>query len=147
MRTRFRTGVREHVLPGTTLLVNLTNDGWFGEGPAQWQHAANAVFRCIENRVPMVRNCNNGLSSWVDRFGRVRRFLERKTGTFTEPIRWCSRFRLAKRLAARSTTGTGMCSAGAALCWGWPALLPAWPSADYTPAGKSVKTSAAIVSP
>ena len=113
----FPHGVREHVLPGTTLLVNLTNDGWFGEGPAQWQHAANAVFRCIENRVPMVRSCNNGLSCWVDRFGRVRRF-GRKTGTFTEPDSLCSRFRLAKRLAARSTTGTGMCLAGAALCWG-----------------------------
>ena len=76
----FPHGVREHVLPGTTLLVNLTNDGWFGEGPAQWQHAANAVFRCIENRVPMVRSCNNGLSCWVDRFGQVRRFFGEENG-------------------------------------------------------------------
>ena len=62
------------------MLVNLTNDGWFGEGAAQWQHAANAVFRCIENRVTMVRSCNNGLSCWVDRYGRVRRFFGEENG-------------------------------------------------------------------
>jgi len=76
----FPHGVREHVVPETALLVNLTNDGWFGEGPAQWQHAANAVFRCVENRVPMVRSCNNGLSCWVDMFGQVRRFYGEEDG-------------------------------------------------------------------
>ncbi|MAD23422.1 MAG: apolipoprotein N-acyltransferase [Verrucomicrobiales bacterium] len=70
----FPHGVREHVLPQTSLLVNLTNDGWFGKGSAQWQHAANAVFRTVENGIPMVRSCNNGLSCWIDSFGQVRRF-------------------------------------------------------------------------
>ena len=76
----FPHGVREHVLPETDLLVNLTNDGWFGKGPAQWQHAANAVFRTIENGVPMVRSCNNGLSCWIDSFGQVRRFFGEESG-------------------------------------------------------------------
>ena len=60
---------REYVQADTDFLVNLTNDGWFGEGPAQWQHAANAVFRAVENDVPLVRCTNNGLTCWIDRFG------------------------------------------------------------------------------
>ena len=43
---------REHVKDDTDFLLNLTNNGWFGESAAQWQHAANAVFRAIENGLP-----------------------------------------------------------------------------------------------
>ncbi len=60
---------REYVQDDTDFLVNLTNDGWFGEGAAQWQHAANAVFRAVENDVPLVRCTNNGLTCWIDRCG------------------------------------------------------------------------------
>ena len=60
---------REHVQDDTDFLVNLTNDGWFGTSAAQWQHAANAVFRAVENDVPLVRCTNNGLTCWIDRFG------------------------------------------------------------------------------
>ncbi|HRZ99970.1 MAG TPA: apolipoprotein N-acyltransferase [Candidatus Paceibacterota bacterium] len=56
----------------TDLLLNLTNNGWFGESSAQWQHAANAVFRAIENGLPLVRCANNGLTCWVDPQGRLR---------------------------------------------------------------------------
>ncbi|MCS7091585.1 MAG: apolipoprotein N-acyltransferase [Verrucomicrobiota bacterium] len=52
--------------------VNLTNDGWFGESAAQWQHAANAVFRAVETGLPLVRCTNNGLTCWVDPWGRMR---------------------------------------------------------------------------
>lgn len=52
-------------------LINLTNNGWFGEGSAQWQHAASAVFRAVENGLPLVRCANNGLTCWVDSFGRI----------------------------------------------------------------------------
>ena len=58
--------VREHVDDDTDFLVNLTNNGWFGESAAQWQHAANAVFRAVENGLPLVRCANNGLTCWVD---------------------------------------------------------------------------------
>jgi apolipoprotein N-acyltransferase len=51
--------------------VNLTNNGWFGEGAAQWQHAAGAVFRAVENGLPLVRCTNNGLTCWVDSTGRL----------------------------------------------------------------------------
>ena len=60
---------REHVKDDTDFLLNLTNNGWFGEGAAQWQHAANAVFRAIENGLPLVRCANNGLTCWVDSRG------------------------------------------------------------------------------
>jgi apolipoprotein N-acyltransferase len=63
---------REHVTPETDFLVNLTNDGWFGEGAEQWQQAANAVFRAVENGVPLVRCTNNGLTCWADAQGRLR---------------------------------------------------------------------------
>lgn len=62
---------REYRDERTRLLLNLTNNGWFGEGAAQWQHAANAIFRAIENGVPLVRCTNNGLTCWVDSQGRL----------------------------------------------------------------------------
>lgn len=62
---------REYVNEDTDFLVNLTNNGWFGESAAQWQHAATAAFRAIENRVPLVRCANNGLTCWVDEVGRL----------------------------------------------------------------------------
>lgn len=63
--------VREHAPPGTDVLVNLTNDAWFDRSAAQWQHLANAVFRAVENGLPLVRATNNGISCWVDARGRV----------------------------------------------------------------------------
>ena len=63
--------VRDYVEPNTDILVNLTNNGWFGESAAQWQHAATAVFRAVENRIPLVRCANNGLTCWVDPIGRM----------------------------------------------------------------------------
>ena len=60
---------REHATEDIDFLVNLTNDGWFGESGMQWQHAANAAFRAVENNRPLVRCANNGLSCWIDRFG------------------------------------------------------------------------------
>jgi apolipoprotein N-acyltransferase len=90
----FPHGAREHVTDETDLLVNLTNDGWFGDSAAQWQHAANAVFRAIENGVPLVRSCNNGLTCWIDPQGRVRDLFRDERGsvygegfaTFTVPL-------------------------------------------------------------
>lgn len=61
--------VREYVAPDTDFLVNITNDGWFRESAAHWQQAANAAFRSVENRVPLVRCANNGLSCWIDETG------------------------------------------------------------------------------
>lgn len=61
---------REHAPEDIAFLINLTNDAWFDRSAAQWQHAANAAFRAIENGVPLVRACNNGISCWIDPQGR-----------------------------------------------------------------------------
>ena len=61
---------RHFVTEDTDFLLNLTNNGWFGESAAQWQHAATAMFRAIENRIPLVRCTNNGLTCWIDEVGR-----------------------------------------------------------------------------
>jgi apolipoprotein N-acyltransferase len=63
--------VREHVEDDTDFLLNLTNNGWFGESAAQWQHAASAAFRALENGLPLVRCANNGLTCVVDAQGRM----------------------------------------------------------------------------
>lgn len=60
---------REHASEDVDFLVNITNDGWFGESAAHWQQAASAAFRSVENGMPLVRCANNGVSCWVDRFG------------------------------------------------------------------------------
>ena len=51
-------------------LLNLTNDGWFGNSHQQWQHARSAAWRAIETRRPLVRCTNNGITCWVDERGR-----------------------------------------------------------------------------
>jgi apolipoprotein N-acyltransferase len=63
---------RTYVRDDTDFLVNLTNDGWFGQSAEQWQHMAGAVFSAVENGVPLVRCANNGLTCWIDSSGRVR---------------------------------------------------------------------------
>ena len=67
----FPHGARAHVEADTDFLVNITNDGWFGESAQQWQHAANAAFRAVENGRPLVRCANNGLTCWIDAHGRM----------------------------------------------------------------------------
>ncbi|HEV2694647.1 MAG TPA: apolipoprotein N-acyltransferase [Verrucomicrobiae bacterium] len=52
-------------------LVNLTNDGWFGDSSEQWQHMANSVFRCVENGLPLLRCSNNGITCSINGYGRV----------------------------------------------------------------------------
>jgi len=72
---------REYVEDDTDFLVNLTNDGWFGDSAEQWQHMAGGVFRAVENGVPLVRCCNNGVTCWIDATGRVREILKDQNGS------------------------------------------------------------------
>jgi apolipoprotein N-acyltransferase len=72
---------RKGVEPDTDFLVNITNDGWFGEGAAQWQQAAAATFRTIENGVPLIRCANTGITCWIDANGRWRQLYTDKIGS------------------------------------------------------------------
>ena len=62
---------RRFVQGGAQVLVNITNDGWFAQSPAAEQHLANAVFRAVENRRPLIRCGNTGVTCAVDAHGRV----------------------------------------------------------------------------
>lgn len=78
---------RQFVLGGANLLANVTNDGWFLRSPGSQQHLANAVFRCVETRLPMVRSANTGVTCFVNEFGRVTQMLLDDTGSqFTEGV-------------------------------------------------------------
>ncbi len=56
---------------GANLLVNITNDGWFGKTSAPYQHFDMTIMRAVENRVYLVRAANTGISAVVDPAGRV----------------------------------------------------------------------------
>ena len=62
---------RSQVNNGAGLLVNLTNDAWFGKSAAAYQHFAMTVFRAVENRRSLVRSANTGISGFVEPTGRV----------------------------------------------------------------------------
>lgn len=73
----------------TDLLVNLTNDAWFGDTTEPWIHLALAKFRAIEHRRFFVRSTNSGVSAFIDPVGRV----TAHSGTFKEErmigsVRW-----------------------------------------------------------
>jgi apolipoprotein N-acyltransferase len=76
---------RSDVAPDIDFLVNITNDGWFGDSAAQWQQAATSFLRAVENRVPLVRCANNGLTCWVDAYGRMRELFRDQRGTVYGP--------------------------------------------------------------
>jgi len=57
---------------GAQMLVNITNDSWFGNTTAPYQHHAHLVLRAIENRLPVVRGAITGISGYIDPLGRTR---------------------------------------------------------------------------
>lgn len=54
------------------VLLNLTNDAWFRGSSELDQHLITSTFRCIENRRPMIRSVNGGVSAFIDSSGRIR---------------------------------------------------------------------------
>ncbi len=62
---------RNWAAEGANLLVNITNDAWFGRSSAPWQHLSMAVFRAVETRKSMARAANTGVSGFVDPLGRL----------------------------------------------------------------------------
>ncbi len=67
---------RRFARPGPQILANVTNDGWFLQSRETEVHLANAVFRAVELRRPMLRAANTGVSCFIDPLGRVMSRLE-----------------------------------------------------------------------
>ena len=61
---------RREVADGAGIILNITNDAWFGRSWGPYQHLAMASLRAAENGVPVVRAANTGISAIVDRKGR-----------------------------------------------------------------------------
>jgi apolipoprotein N-acyltransferase len=62
---------RQTVAQGANLLVNLTNDAWYGRSSAPYQSMAMAVFRAVETKRTLIRAANTGISGAVDPLGRI----------------------------------------------------------------------------
>jgi apolipoprotein N-acyltransferase len=67
----FPSEVRRFVLGGANLLINLSNDGWFGRSAAPAQHLEMARVRAAENRRWLLRDTNNGFTASADPYGRI----------------------------------------------------------------------------
>jgi len=63
--------VRRFVNEGATVITTITNDAWFGRTGAPYQHFSMAVLRAVENRVPVARAANTGISGFIDAKGRI----------------------------------------------------------------------------
>ncbi len=76
--------VRLFTKGGAEVLVNVTNDAWFGNSDAPFQHLNMARMRAIENHRYLLRAANNGISCVIDPYGRVLRTVERNQRTVLE---------------------------------------------------------------
>jgi len=62
---------RAMVKNNANLLVNITNDAWFGLTSAPYQHFSMSIFRAVENRRALIRSANTGISGFIDPAGRI----------------------------------------------------------------------------
>jgi apolipoprotein N-acyltransferase len=73
----FADEVRQFAQLGAEVLVNISDDGWYGDTSAPWQHLNMARMRAIENRRWILRDTNNGVTAVIDPEGQVRQSIPR----------------------------------------------------------------------
>ena len=69
--------IREFANQGAQLLINVSNDGWFGKSEAAEQHIRMARVRAVENRRWLLRDTNSGITAVIDPYGNVKRVMQR----------------------------------------------------------------------
>jgi apolipoprotein N-acyltransferase len=73
----FADEVRHFARHGAEVFVNISDDGWYGDTSAPWQHLNMARMRAIENRRWLLRDTNSGITAAIDPYGRVRQSIPR----------------------------------------------------------------------
>ena len=73
----FADEVRHFAQLGAEVLVNISDDAWYGDTSAPWQHLNMVRMRAIENRRWLIRATNNGVTAAIDPYGRVRQSIPR----------------------------------------------------------------------
>jgi apolipoprotein N-acyltransferase len=73
----FADEVRQFARLGAEVLVNISDDGWYGDTSAPWQHLNMVRMRAIENRRWILRDTNSGVTASIDPYGRVRQSIPR----------------------------------------------------------------------
>ncbi len=76
--------VRAFTARGAQILVNISNDGWFGTSAAAEQHLRMARVRAVENRRWLMRDTNSGITAFIDPYGNVTRALQRDVRGFAD---------------------------------------------------------------
>jgi apolipoprotein N-acyltransferase len=118
--------VRRSVDAGADFLVIITNDSWFGATAGPFQHAAIASLRAVENRTAIARCATNGISLFIDRFGRQRLHTELGTADVRQDD-------VARRQGSTFYTRHGDLFAGACLILSLLLLLVAGVRPPVTP--------------
>ena len=67
----FPNKVIENTAPRPDMIVNLTNDGWYGDSPGPYQHLVQSQFRAIETGIPILRSANTGISVIISPLGEI----------------------------------------------------------------------------
>ena len=99
--------VRRMAKEGANFLVTLTNDAWFGDSAAPYQHFAMAVFRAVENHLAVARAANTGISGLIGPDGHILS----ETSIFTQEA-------VTGSIPLRTSTPTFYTQYGDAFSWG-----------------------------
>ena len=115
---------RRAVKRGADVLVNITNDAWYGKSSAPYQLLAMTAMRAVETKVPMVRVANTGISAVIEPTAKSRRRTPLfKRGTEIEDVSWRPRRTVYTMVGDLfSEICFVLTIVGVLLAWRWPRL-------------------------